>query len=155
MTKLSEKAKQFALRKHAGQTDDSGKPVFAHPKQVAELLALVGAPEPVVAAGYLHDTIEDTDTTYDELVSEFGKQVADLVYEVTQEGAKDRFGYYFPRLHSREAIMIKFADRLSNLTRMEPWPKQRQDHYLRKSQFWKSARNEVNSWQHKQVGITS
>ena len=59
--------------------------------------------------------------------------------EVTQEEVeKDQKGYYFPRLKSKEAILIKFADRLSNLSRMSSWNMKRQEQYLRKSKFWNS-----------------
>jgi (p)ppGpp synthase/HD superfamily hydrolase len=93
----------------------------------------------VLAAAYLHDTIEDTIIgTYGTLERMFGKEVADLVMEVTHDGQPDQKGYYFPRLHSQKAIMIKFADRLSNLSRMSSWDQKRKDQYLRKSKFWKS-----------------
>lgn len=92
----------------------------------------------VICAAYLHDTLEDTDTTYDELVKEFGPRVAELVYEVTQEGSKDNYGYYFPRLKSKDAILIKFADRASNIARMDAWPESRKEQYLNKSKFWRS-----------------
>lgn len=127
----------FAKRKHRAQLDDSGKPFFFHVWQVAKLLMAVSTDAEVIAAGYLHDTLEDTDTTYSELWHTFSKRVADLVNEVTHEGNK-KHGYYFPRLKTREGILIKFADRLSNLSRMEPWSDKRRNHYLKRSKFWKS-----------------
>ncbi len=90
-----------------------------------------------MSAGLLHDTIEDTNTTYEELVQFFGNRVADLVMEVTHEGQKNSKGFYFPRLKSKEGILIKFADRLSNLSRMSTWNEDRKAQYLRKSNFWK------------------
>lgn len=140
-TDLVRRAAAFARAKHGDTIDDSGELVFhAHLEKVAELLRVV-APEDanLIAAGYLHDTIEDTETTYDELVEAFNRDVADLVMEVTQEGRKDRYGYYFPRLHSQRGITLKFADRLSNVTRMQSWSPQRRNQYLRKSRFWKTA----------------
>lgn len=108
--------------------------------KVAELLKIVAPDdENLIAAGYLHDTIEDTDPTYEELVDAFNLDVADLVMEVTQEGRKDSYGYYFPRLHSQRGITLKFADRLSNLTRLQSWSPKRRAQYLRRSSFWKSA----------------
>ncbi len=129
----------FAEKKHKGQFDDEGKDYFlAHVTQVADIVELITNDEDVICAALLHDTIEDTDTTYEELVEHFGKRVADLVMEVTHEGKKDEKGYYFPRLHSKEGIMIKFADRLSNLSRMGAWPEDRKKQYLKRSKFWKS-----------------
>ena len=99
----------------------------------------------IICAAYLHDTLEDTATTYEELKKEFGQRVADLVLELTHEGKKDEFGYYFPRLKSKDAIIIKFADRLSNLSRMDSWDIGRQAQYVSKSRFWKTHPQMVNS----------
>jgi len=134
-----DKAFAFARTKHANQKDDSGKEYFvAHIRQVVEILEKVTNDKAIIVAAYLHDTLEDTDTTYEELVREFGVEVADLVKELTHAGNKES-GYYFPYLRSKKAILIKFADRLSNLSRMEPWDEKRQKHYLNKSKFWKGV----------------
>lgn len=135
---LIEKARLFAKEKHQNHFDDDGKSYFhAHICQVVAILLQASQDEHTICAAYLHDTIEDTDTTYDELYMEFGEEIADLVYEMTHEGTNDDKGYYFPRLHSHKAIMIKFADRLSNLSRMSGWNEKRQSQYLKKSKFWK------------------
>jgi (p)ppGpp synthase/HD superfamily hydrolase len=139
---IHEIAESFAREKHANQLDDSGKSYFdSHISQVVSILLKVTRDRSIIAAAYLHDTIEDTDTTYEELKKVFGKKIADLVNEVTHEGSKDSAGYYFPRLESREAFLIKFADRLSNLSRMEPWDKKRQEQYMRKSRFWNDGKS--------------
>ena len=65
------------------------------------------------------------------------KTIADLVMEVTHEGSKDKYGYYFPRLKTTRGIILKFADRLSNLTRMGAWDDDRIDQYIRRSKFWR------------------
>lgn len=135
------KAKDFAKKKHANQLDDSGKDYFeAHLVQVFNVLNQLTDDEDILSAGLLHDTIEDTNTTREELVKEFGKVVADLVMEVTHEGKKDKFGYYFPRLKTKDGITIKLADRNSNVSRMHSWGKQRQQQYLRKTKFWRSEK---------------
>lgn len=136
---LTSRAALFAKLKHKEQKDDDGKDYFeSHLKQVYAIVIQITEDQEILAACYLHDTLEDTQTTYEELVENFGKRVADLVLEVTHEGKKDNKGYYFPRLKSKDAILIKYADRLSNLSRIQSWPKDRQDQYLRKSKFWKS-----------------
>jgi len=132
------KAKQFAIRKHTGQLDDSGKPFINHPVQVAEILKIITTDENLIAASYLHDVLEDTKTTYTELEQEFNKDIAGLVAEVSHEGFKNT-GYYFPNLKTQRGIMLKFADRLSNLSRMEPWNEKRKAHYLKTSKFWKGG----------------
>lgn len=127
----------FAKAAHEGQLDDDGKDFFtAHPMFVC-LTILVVAPKDynLQAAALLHDVIEDTDTTYEELKATFGADIADLVHEVTHEGQKDAHGYYFPRLHSQRGVMLKYADRLSNLSRLggEKWSGNRAKAYVKKS----------------------
>ena len=147
---LIDKAMDYAKRKHKGQKDDCGKDYFkAHVLEVYHLLRIVIEPvdkstdidENLLCAGLLHDIIEDTDTTYYELRNAFSRDIADLVNEVTHEGDKES-GYYFPRLRTQRGIMIKFADRLSNISRMETWDAGRQQHYLKKSRFWKASMEE-------------
>ncbi len=128
----------FAKEQHSGQVDDDGHPYFDHLVQVANLLRLVVEDKEVIASGLLHDVLEDTSTTYDQLKDRFNERVADLVNEVTHEGKSDQVGYYFPRLKTRDGVLIKFADRLSNLSRMDSWTVPRQEHYLSKSKFWKA-----------------
>jgi (p)ppGpp synthase/HD superfamily hydrolase len=136
---LVREAASFANWKHGQQLDDEGEPYFhAHLGVVAALVGEVTDDCEVIAAAYLHDTLEDTNATYEELVEKFGSRVADLVNEVTHEGQADSVGFYFPRLKTREAILIKFADRMSNLSRMSAWTPERQAHYLKRSKFWKS-----------------
>jgi (p)ppGpp synthase/HD superfamily hydrolase len=140
MNNLANKAQLFAQEAHKGQVDDDGKPYFeAHCAQAAEIVKLLTNDEDVIASAYLHDTLENTDITYKQLADTFGVRVADLVNELTHEGTNNHYGYYFPRLHSREAIMVKLADRLSNISRMGNWSEERQRHYLRQTRFWKDG----------------
>lgn len=137
------RAQLYAINAHAGQFRDGGTtPYIEHPTLVASILALVTDDKDVIAAGWLHDTIEDTDVTYDDLVETFGSRVADLVNEVTHVVHKK--GNYFPRLHTREGIMIKFADNLSNLSTvpLSGWGDKRIAAFVAKSKFWKSEEAE-------------
>ncbi len=137
--KLINKARDFATKAHEGQTRDNDAtiPYVIHPAQTALMISMVTNDPEVIAAAWLHDTIEDTDVTYEQLEQEFSKRVADLVMEVTNEKNPDKSGY-FPRLHTKEGIMIKFADRLSNISDMDGWSAKRQQAYLNKSKFWAS-----------------
>jgi len=145
MVNIPERARDFARIKHTGQKRDDGKDYFeAHLCQVVDILKLITNDNDVICAGYLHDTLEDTDTNYEELVEIFGKRIADLVVECTHEGKKDEVGFYFPKLKTKEGIIIKFADRLSNLSQMDCWNEKRQQQYLRKSKFWKSSSKTKN-----------
>jgi GTP diphosphokinase / guanosine-3',5'-bis(diphosphate) 3'-diphosphatase len=133
-------ATEFAKVKHAGQVDDLGKDYFqTHCKVVGQMLETLTRNTNIICAGYLHDILEDTNTTYAELELIFGKTIADLVNEVTHEGTADGYGYYFPRLKSKEAIMIKLCDRASNISRMENWSEKRKIQYILKTKFWKDG----------------
>ncbi len=134
----------FGKKKHEGQKDDLGEDYFdTHCMHVVEILKLVTKDPSILIAGLLHDTLEDTKTEYDELKEKFGQRVADLVHEVTHEGQPDSTGYYFPRLSTLGAVLIKFADRLSNLSRTSSWSEERQMHYVKKSRFWKTGDHDV------------
>ena len=138
MGRLEDKALDYASKKHRGQLDDRGRPhFFGHIIQVYNILEDVTDDEPTLCAGLLHDVLEDTDTTYEELVHEFTKEIADLVMEVTMEGT-DFTDNYFPRLKSRKAFLIQFADRLSNMSRMREWPGDIQQQFLESSIYWRT-----------------
>ena len=145
-------AVRFATQKHGHQIDDEERPYILHPVFVGRIIMEVLADDldhvieqeskkDIIQAAFLHDVLEDTNTTHRELIEEFGQKVCDLVLELTHEGDKSR-GFYFPRLKSKEAIIIKFVDRLHNLSRMHSWDMDRQEHYLRRSRFWKKEKDE-------------
>ncbi len=134
------RAMRFATAAHKGQLDDSGIDYYeAHLFPVFEAVSCLNGETDVLCAALLHDTIEDTDTTYKDLAVAFGQRVADLVMEVTHEGEKDEYGRYFPRLKTADGITIKLCDRASNISRMEPWNEKRRQHYLDKTKFWKDG----------------
>jgi len=131
---------EFARVSHGNQLDDSGKNYFqAHVLQTVSLVKQLTTDEDIISAAYMHDLIEDTDVTFEEIQRRFGLRTADIVNEVTHEGEKDNYGRYFPRLHTKEGIMLKLCDRASNVSRMDSWSKERQEHYLRKTKFWKDG----------------
>ncbi|KAB7762881.1 RelA/SpoT family protein [Xanthomonas maliensis] len=111
---------------HAGQTRKSGEPYITHPVAVAGVLAELGLDMESLIAAILHDTIEDTPLTREELAAEFGEAVAELVDGVTkldklkfrdrQEAAAESFRKMLLAM-SRDlrVIMIKLADRLHNM----------------------------------------
>ncbi|MAJ59167.1 MAG: (p)ppGpp synthetase, partial [bacterium TMED88] len=76
----------FAFQLHEGQFRASGDPYIVHPVAVADLLRDIGASASVIAAGFLHDVVEDTDVTPDQLESHFGPEVRELVEGVTKLG---------------------------------------------------------------------
>jgi guanosine-3',5'-bis(diphosphate) 3'-pyrophosphohydrolase len=118
------KATQFAAHKHRDQRrkGSNATPYINHPVDLAYLLSnRAGIQDDVVlAAALLHDTVEDTDTTLDEIEREFGKAVRDVVEEVTddkslpKEERKQQQIDHAPHLSDR-ARLVKLADKISNL----------------------------------------
>lgn len=117
------KAMQFAITKHEGQVRKfSGKPYVSHPIKVAHLVSTFSKNKNLVAAAYLHDTVEDTNTTLKEIEETFNSKIADLVKELTSmpDGIKE-FGkqeYLAKKMTSMsaDALTIKLCDRLDNLS---------------------------------------
>ena len=86
MGPLSQRALEFARTRHEGQRRDADdQPFVLHPAEVAKLLDEAGYPDHVVAAGALHDVLEDTDVEVDELERRFGPEVAGLVRSLTED----------------------------------------------------------------------
>jgi HD domain len=110
----------YAVEQHAGQkrTGD-GAPFVLHPIEVATLLADVGAPDHVVAAGVLHDTIEKTSTEAQDLRERFGTRVASLVVALSEDPSISGYSARKAALRdqveaaSDEALMVFAADKLS------------------------------------------
>lgn len=128
------RAEEYATAAHAGQFRTDGQPFIKHPRDTANLLSTITDDVNLIAAGYLHDTIEDCGITYEMLVDEFNEDIADLVQAVTNNGKKNTF----PGLEkNRRAVVLKFADRLSNLSDMNEWNKKRKATYIQSSKFWK------------------
>ncbi|MEC7853877.1 MAG: bifunctional (p)ppGpp synthetase/guanosine-3',5'-bis(diphosphate) 3'-pyrophosphohydrolase, partial [Candidatus Neomarinimicrobiota bacterium] len=121
------KAYEFGLKRHEGQKRLSGEPYFeSHCVEVAMILASWNMDITTIISGMLHDTVEDTKTTLEEIQSEFGENVADLV-----DGVSKLSGIHFSTRKAQQAgnfmkmlisvakdlrvIIIKFADRLHNM----------------------------------------
>jgi guanosine-3',5'-bis(diphosphate) 3'-pyrophosphohydrolase len=118
------KAVSFAAHKHRDQRrkDAEASPYINHPIALARVLALEGAiaDSDVLCAAILHDTVEDTETTFEELEREFGAKIAGIVREVTDDKSLDKNVRkrlqieHAPHL-SAEAKLVKLADKISNL----------------------------------------
>ena len=127
---LIEKAYQFAEAAHQGQVRRSGEPYIIHPIAVAYKLVEFGMDTPSVVAGLLHDVIEDTPVTYDDIVKAFGKEIANLTDGVTKLGkipfssreeqqAENLRKMLIAMSEDIRVIIIKFADRMHNLATLE------------------------------------
>ena len=120
------KAYNFAIEAHKNQKRISGAPYVVHPVAVADILAGLKLDSATIITGLLHDTIEDTKTTYDVVLKEFGKEVADLVDGVTkisaleEKAADNSQAENFRKLilatsKDIRVLLVKLADRLHNM----------------------------------------
>ncbi len=120
------KAYNFALNAHKDQKRVSGDPYIVHPVAVAEILTDLKLDSATIVTGLLHDTIEDTHATYDTVVKEFGKEVADLVDGVTKLSALEDKAVQNSRAENFRklilatskdirVLLVKLADRLHNM----------------------------------------
>jgi GTP diphosphokinase / guanosine-3',5'-bis(diphosphate) 3'-diphosphatase len=123
---LVHRAYRFSEQSHQGQQRASGEPYLSHPLEVAGLLVAFKMDVTTVTAGLLHDVLEDTKTTKDELVREFGADIAELVDGVTKIGKlafssrEERQAENFRKMvvamaRDIRVLMIKLADRLHNM----------------------------------------
>jgi RelA/SpoT family (p)ppGpp synthetase len=120
------KAYNFAIEAHKNQRRMSGAPYVVHPVAVADILAELKLDSATIITGLLHDTIEDTKTTYSLVLKEFGKEVADLVDGVTkisaleEKAADSSQAENFRKLilatsKDIRVLLVKIADRLHNM----------------------------------------
>ena len=153
------RAIQFAARKHHGQmrVAHGGLPYIIHPFTVALLVAEDGAHDDVVAAALLHDTIEDTATTREEIASAFNERVAELVVAVSEVreqdgreiGWRERKDSYLALLarSADDALLIAMADKVDNI-------ESRLDEYEREGETFFTHFSQPNSeyvWFHGEV----
>src|SRR3989338_10330770 len=127
---LVKRAYRFSEKSHEGQQRASGEPYLSHPLEVAGLLVDFKMDVTTVIAGLLHDVLEDTRATKDDLAREFGPEIADLVDGVTKLGKlafssrEERQAENFRKMvvamaRDLRVLMIKLADRLHNMRTLD------------------------------------
>ncbi len=134
---LIQKAYVFSASAHAGQTRRSGEPYLSHPLEVANILADMKMDEDTIVAGLLHDTVEDTKISIEEVDSLFGEEVADIVDGVTKLGkmsfeskedaqAESIRKMILAMAENISVLIVKLADRLHNMRTLEFMPQYKQ-----------------------------
>lgn len=129
------RARDRCVAAHVSQTRAAGNPYSDHGHAVASILVERGLTDPILlAAAYLHDVIEDTETKAPALEAEFGPEIVRLVLEVTRKDEKDFLTKQndllaHARTMSERARLIKLADRLHNVSEMHVWPLWKQQRY--------------------------
>ena len=126
---LIEKAYYFSIRAHEGQKRMSGEPYFLHVFETAKILAKLGMDSKTISAGLMHDVLEDTEITEEEMQKEFGEEIVYLVKGVTKLGTLKYRGherhveslrkFFVAIANDLRVVIIKFADRLHNLKTLE------------------------------------
>ncbi len=138
------KAWQFCLQQHQGQKRASGEPYIIHPLEVAQVLAELKMDSTAIAAGLLHDAVEDTNVTSAEIAKRFGEQVAHIVEGVTK---LDKIKFANREDHQAEnirkmllamvtdirVVIIKLADRLHNMRTLEHLKPEKQQKIARET----------------------
>lgn len=142
---ITNKALEFARKKHKGQMRKNNTPVeyITHPINVANLVKKYANNkeniDDLVSSAYLHDTLEDTNTTYEELICNFGNIISNLVKELTnndvlkKEMGKTKYLSMKMANMSENALIIKLCDRLDNVSSLYDTNKAFIDKYLRET----------------------
>src|SRR5580698_5855793 len=141
---LIRKAWDFCVQHHKGQMRASGEPYIIHPLEVAEVLAEMKLDATAIAAALLHDSVEDTPATNEEIQAEFGDQVAHIVEGVTKidkiqfANREDRQAENVRKMllamvSDVRVVLIKLADRLHNMRTLEHLKPERQEAIARET----------------------
>lgn len=133
---LIARAFQFAQTAHGLQSRNSGEPYLHHLFETACILAKMNADATTISAGLLHDVLEDTDVTKEELQNAFGDEIVFLVEGVTKLGqlkykgverhAESLRKFFIASAHDIRVVIIKLADRLHNISTLEHVPTEKQ-----------------------------
>lgn len=135
---LVRRAFEFAKKAHGKTRRERGEEFFSHPLEVANILANMNLDDQAIAAALLHDTVEDTGITFEDIRKNFGKSVEKLVKGVTKleklsfEGSTEEYSIenlrriFLAMSDDIRVVLIKLADRLHNMRTLDSLPRERQ-----------------------------
>ena len=156
--RLISQAFEFAYQLHQGQYRKSGEPYICHPIAVAGLLRDLGGSAAMIAAGFLHDVVEDTEVTIEEIEQRFGVEVRRLVEGVTKlsklsfksktESQAENFRRMFLAMaQDIRVIVVKLADRLHNMRTLQHLPEEkRRSIALETREIFAPLANRLGMW---------
>ena len=158
---LLDRAIIFAVKKHSGTLrKGTNLPYIVHPMEVAAIAAGITDDAEVIAAAVLHDTLEDTDTTFDELAENFGERVALLVAAESENKREEEKPEDTWKIRKEETVrhlsaaeddvkVIALSDKLANIRAIQ------RDHEMLKDKFWDRFNQKdpaLHGWYYRSVG---
>jgi GTP pyrophosphokinase len=162
------RAIEFAVEHHEGMVRRSGEPFVLHPLEVALILARIRLDSDTIAGALLHDLVEDTDVTYEDIASDFGPRVSGLVNGVTKLSKLPWTGDVDQSRREKEAqaeslrkmflamvddigvVLIKLADRLHNMRTLQYMPPEKQQRIAQQTmEIYAPLANRLGIWQFK------
>jgi guanosine-3',5'-bis(diphosphate) 3'-pyrophosphohydrolase len=153
------RAIEFLEERHAGQKRASGEPYAVHPIETAIIVASMGLKKEAIISALLHDVLEDTNTTYEELKERFGETVANIVEGVTKIGkykikdvssekAENYRKLFLATAKDIRVLLVKLADRLHNMRTLEHLPKEKRIRIAKETlEIYVPLANRLGVWQ--------
>ena len=136
------RAEMVAAKVHNGQTYDI-YPYMKHIKDVVHIAEQLGYDESIQIACYLHDSMEDGNLSFNDIKTHFGKEVAEIVFSVTDElgrNRKERHEKTYPKIRANEkAVCVKLCDRIANIQNSMEFGTGQYEMYKKESDAFRSA----------------
>jgi len=152
---LLKKAKEFDTTKHEGQKRKfGGQPYIVHPEAVADIITKFQGNTKLQIVAWLHDTLEDTNTSIEELTNEFGAEIINLIIELTTPKSvikSEKGKYLLDKMNhmSEDALTVKLADRLNNVSDFNIAPDSFVNKYKPETEFILNGLKNLNPIQQK------
>ena len=127
---------EYIKEKHKNQKRKQGTPYYLHPVEVSKILEKKGFSKDYQIAGLFHDLLEDTDTTFEEILQISNMEIAEAVRLVTKENGYIMKEYMKRISENKMARMVKLADRIHNLSEAIYTSRDFQERYIKETEKW-------------------